>query len=333
MADNHRKHVERSVLAEVLPLDTPYTIHVDVCSACNFRCRFCFHSLSPEELSRQGFRPGVMDLATFRTTVDRIREFPSKLHRLCLIRHGESLLNRDLPALIRYAKDQDVARRVNISTNGSLLTPDLAAELVASGIDEVLVSIEALSDDGYREVSRAPVDFGSLVDNVRALYELRGRCTVNVKIIDAALGDGDEERFHELFDPICDMASVECIVPCFRGVDYAAVKTRHDVNIMGDDFVDARVCPQPFFQLHIFPNGSVSVCNADYNEGLVFGNVARDSLLDIWKGEELNAFRRMHLRGERREHAYCSYCAGNVCYSSQSDILDDAAERLLRDYE
>lgn len=332
MADNHRKHTRRSILAEVLPLDTPFVVHIDVSSVCNFRCKFCFHSLGNKRLKELGFVPAIMNMELFRLTVDRIREFPSKLRRLCLIRHGESLLNKDLPEMISYAKKSGVAEMINISTNGSLLCPKMNHTLIASELDEMLVSIEGLSNEKYKEISDVNIDFERMLDNIRHFYRNKKQCALYVKIINYALNESDEKLFHDIFDNICDKASVENIVPCFRGVNYEVLKANYDINIMGDDFVEVDVCPQPFFQMHVFPNGNISVCNADYNEQLVFGNVRQDSLKDVWNSNELNKFRLMHLNSERKSHVYCNFCAGNVCYSSASDILDASADNLRKYY-
>ncbi len=333
MADNHRKLVERSVLAGVLPLNTPYVVHIDVASACNFKCKFCFHSLGKETLDELGFSPSIMNLELFKLTVDKIKAFPSKLFRLCLIRHGEALLNKDLPDMINYAKMSGVASKINISTNGSLLTPEINKRLIESGLDEMLVSVEALSSEKYKEICGTDIDFDSMVSNIKNYYKNKNDSTLYVKIVDCALNNGDEEKFHDIFDNICDKASIEYITPCFSGVDYSTIKENYDTNIMGDEFVNVTVCPQPFFQMHIFPNGNISICNADYNEKLVFGNVQHDSLVDVWNGNELNRFRIMQLKGERKNHSYCHFCAGNVCYSSESDILDYDAYNLIKYYE
>ena len=283
-------------------------------------------------LDQLGFSPTIMDLDLFKIAVDRIHEFPSKLHRLCLIRHGEALLNKDLPKIIRYAKESGVANKINISTNGSLLSPEMNHTLIESGLDEMLVSIEALTNQKYMEISGAKIDFERLVSNVRHFHSNKKQCLLYTKIVDYALDEGDQDRFHAIFDTICDHASVEHIVPCFQGVNYSALKPNYDKNIMGDAFIDVKVCPQPFFQLHIFPNGNISVCNADYNEKIVMGNIKTDSLVDIWNGKQWNRFRRMHLRGNRFEHPYCKFCTGNVCYTSSSDILDFKADELLEKY-
>jgi radical SAM protein with 4Fe4S-binding SPASM domain len=234
--------------------------------------------------------------------------------------------------MIRYAKESGVAYRINISTNGSLLSPEMNHTLIESGLDEMLVSVEALTSEKYKEISGANIDFDRMVSNIRHFYRNKKDCTLYVKTIDYGMQDGEEAIFHAIFDHICDHASIEHIVPCFRGINYTELKPDYNTNIMGDEFIEVTVCPQPFFQLHIFPNGNISVCNADYNEKIVLGNVKSDPLVKIWNGEEWNRFRRMHLNGKRFEHPYCQFCAGNVCYTSNSDILDFKAEELLEKY-
>ena len=330
MAQNHRKLLKRSKLADVLPLNTPYVIHIDVSSACNFRCKFCFHSLEANKLKESGFIPTVMNFELFKVAIDKLREFPDKLKRLCLIRHGEPLLNKRLPDMIKYAKEQNIAEQINMSTNGSLLSPEINLRLIQAGLDEMLISVEALSKEKYKEICGEDLDFEAFIDNIRHYYNHKGNSRLYIKIVDVGLEYGEEEMFYQTFGPICDNASIENIVPCFRDVEYANIKDGYNVNIIGNRFRDIKVCPQPFFQLHIFPNGNISVCNADYNEKIVFGNVKTDSLIDIWQGEEWSAFRLMHLNGERFMHPCCKLCAGNVCYTSDSDILDDNVEELQK---
>ena len=35
---------DRNVLGKVLPLDTPYTVMVDISDMCNLRCNYCFRA-------------------------------------------------------------------------------------------------------------------------------------------------------------------------------------------------------------------------------------------------------------------------------------------------
>lgn len=332
MAQNHRTLTKRAILAEVLPLKTPYTMHIDVCSVCNFKCTFCFHSLDTHKLKKSGFNPSIMDFDLFKDCIDKIKEFPDKLKRLCLIRHGEALLNKKLPRMIEYAKRQNIADKINISTNGSLLSPEINKRLIEAGLDEMLVSVEALSEKKYRNLCKVELNYNNFIENIANYYQHKGNAHLYIKIVDVGLAPNEGQKFHEIFDPICDHASIENIVPCFRDVDYSNIKNDYNLNIIGNTFTDIQICPQPFFQLHIYPNGNISVCNSDYNEKIIMGNVIKDSLVEVWNGKKWHDFRKMHIKGLRFNHPYCKLCSGNVCYTSDSDILDDNKETLLNKF-
>ncbi len=54
---------ERTPLQEVLPLSAPFAIQIDVCSACNLKCNFCFHS-DMETIKKSNVTFGAMSFAT-----------------------------------------------------------------------------------------------------------------------------------------------------------------------------------------------------------------------------------------------------------------------------
>jgi sulfatase maturation enzyme AslB (radical SAM superfamily) len=62
-------HLKRSQLHEVLPLDTPYSLHVFPSYFCNFSCSYCLHSLSSSDLDGMGFRKQLLSFDTYRKTL------------------------------------------------------------------------------------------------------------------------------------------------------------------------------------------------------------------------------------------------------------------------
>jgi MoaA/NifB/PqqE/SkfB family radical SAM enzyme len=68
---------------------------------------------------------------------------------------GEPFLYTGLTELIRYAREKGI--RVSVTTNGTLITPALAQELMFSGIDGIGVSLDYPGDvhDTVRAVPQA----------------------------------------------------------------------------------------------------------------------------------------------------------------------------------
>jgi len=209
----------RHRLEEVLPLETPYSLFIDPCNLCNFRCRFCAMQTSGEELN---YKKQLMPMELYRKIIDDICEFPDKLKMLRISQHGEPLLHPELPEMIRYAKQKGVSEFIEIVTNGSKLNPQLNRQLVESGLDRVRISIEEVSEEGYHQIAGVNIDFDQLVANIKDLYEQSehedGGLEIYVKTVDAAVGTKEKEDvFYQLFGGICHKIWIDHIVPVWSG--------------------------------------------------------------------------------------------------------------------
>lgn len=328
MLNNRRDLIKREKLADILPLKTPFTIYVDPSSVCNFKCSFCCHSLK-EELKEMGFEPRIMSFEFYKKIIDQAKEFPDKVKMLCLFLNGESLINKKLTDMIEYARASNIAERIFLTTNGSLLTKELNRNLIDAGLNEILISIEALNAKLYRKIAGVDVDFNKLIDNISDLYHNKKDCKVFIKIVDMAINTDEEvKQFHYMFDNICDLAYIEPVVPVFEGVDYSNIKLPKENRM--NKHVD--VCTRPFFTMTVHPNGNVGCCIVDYNEQIVLGNIEEQSLLTIWNGEKLNDFRITHLKKQRTSINICRQCTSPYYDTQLSDFLDDKANELINTF-
>ncbi|MBA4392406.1 MAG: 12,18-didecarboxysiroheme deacetylase, partial [Desulfobacca sp.] len=113
---------------------------------CNLKCRHCYaqalNKKTPDELTTEEGKKVLDDLSSFGSPV-------------ILFSGGEPLMRSDLPELAEYA----VARgmRAVISTNGTLITRELARTLKAIGLSYVGISLDGLAEvnDHFRGVSGA----------------------------------------------------------------------------------------------------------------------------------------------------------------------------------
>jgi len=76
-------HQKKQKLEDVAPLKTPFSVHIDVCSLCNFRCSFCFQA---DKLGKKekNFPHGMMKMDLFKKTVDNLKTFPDRIKKLKL---------------------------------------------------------------------------------------------------------------------------------------------------------------------------------------------------------------------------------------------------------
>ncbi len=322
-----RDKKNRTDLSKAIPLGTPLVVHVDTCNVCNFRCKFC--TTGDHELLKKYNRPkGYMTYELFCKIIDDLAAFDDKVKQLIFHKNGEPLLHPRIADMLRYAKEKDVAQRMVFVTNGSLLTPKLSRQIMAVGPHYVQISLEAVSNEGYEEVSRVKVDYDKIVGNVAYLFaHLHPDTHLNVKIMDTGLSEEEKQKFHDDFGKISTTHGIEHPIsytqPEVKDTSLGLKKgTTHDHY----ESTYKEVCTLPFYTMNINFNGKVSACSFDWRHGLIMGDVNRESLRSIWEGKAYRDFRIMHLRRQRNEHPLCRGC--EAVYNL-IDNIDAAADQLL----
>jgi len=122
--------------------DAPRPVVVWNCTRqCNLSCIHCYASAdnrrSPEEMDTAAGRAFIRDLADFDVPV-------------ILFSGGEPLLRKDLFPLASLA--QELGIRVTLSTNGTLITDEVAREISRIGFAEVGISLDGIgaNNDHFR---------------------------------------------------------------------------------------------------------------------------------------------------------------------------------------
>ena len=312
---------KRTPLQDVIPLDTPFHLFVDPSSACNFRCRFCFN----HEKSRSHHH--IMKFELFVKIVSDLKKFPQKLKVLRLYAFGEPLLNRRLPDMIRYAKENGVAETIDFTTNGSWLSPEKNILLIGSGLDAMIVSVGGISAERFEEVCGVKIDFNAYVNNVRHFYDNRGKCRLHIKTTNGNVRKEEEDEFYRIFGDICDEISIDNVTPIWPDLDNSTTIADPTRNIYNREIKKVEVCPYLFYHMTVNADGTVSTCFVDWEQKNIIGNVNNESLSDIWNGAKLNAFRRDHLMMNRARHGICAHC-GQLIYGMADNIDEYAAEIL-----
>lgn len=325
---------KRTILAEVLPLETPILVQIFPIYACNFRCKYCTFSTQEE---KRGFISDkvVMDLSMYKKCVDDMTSFPQKLKVLRFVGMGEPLLHPNIAEMVSYATKKKITERIEILTNASLLTPKMSDSLVAAGLTKLLVSLQGTTKEKYYKVSKVNIDFKKFVENLRYFYKHKGKSQLHIKIIDYALdGEKDRQKFYKLFGNICDTIGIEHAGPIFPGVNYKKVLKGKSKPItqFGLPISELKICPQPFFTMQINPDGKVVPCySVQYPE--IIGDCSKQSICDIWKGKKYQHFRYKMLDGVKNVCKTCKNCNIIRHRLFPEDVLNNDAERLKKFYK
>lgn len=316
-------------LAEKLPLNTPFLVQVFPVYACNFKCGYCIFSV---DKSKHGFISdnALLDFNLYKKCVDDMRLFPDTIKVVRFVGIGEPLLHKKIVEMVRYTTESNVANKVEIITNGALLTNTMSDNLIAAGLTRLVVSAQGTSAKKYKEVANTNIDFDKFVNNLAYFKSNKGNCEIYVKVIDTALDDeADRQLFNSIFSPVCDTIAIEHTVPLHDAVDYTEVLGKRDslVTQFGLPVKDVQVCPQPFFHMQINPDGKIVPCYSwDYPK--IMGDCRVESLTNIWNGETFREFRRAMLDGPACASKTCAECTIIKYRLFPEDDLRNDAERL-----
>ena len=127
----------------------------NVTRRCNLKCVHCYahakNTSFDNELSTDQGKQLIDDLAEFGSPV-------------MLFSGGEPLVRKDLPQLAAYAVEKGM--RAVISTNGTLITPEMARNLKEIGLSYVGISLDGMEEinDRFRGVSGA---FRSALEGIK----------------------------------------------------------------------------------------------------------------------------------------------------------------------
>lgn len=140
----------------------PVCLYLETTNRCNLLCTTCprtYDELEP---------PADMSWDLFTSIVDQVPD----LARAVLHGVGEPMLVKDLPRMVGYLKDRGVY--VLFNTNGTVLNERNGRALIAAGLDELRVSLDASNAKSYRAI-RGKNYFDRILKNVRAFRDLQER--------------------------------------------------------------------------------------------------------------------------------------------------------------
>ena len=327
---------KRKKLAEVIPLAAPFTVYIEQTKYCNFKCFYCIHSTRDEadgEFRALGHCMQHMDEVFFEKIIRELKEFPQDgIKRIVFSGLGEPLMNPRLPEYVRMVVEAGIAGRVEIITNGLLLTPEKSRALVAAGITNINISVQGLDAAGYEETCGIRIDFEHYLENLKYLYEHKGKVQIYIKAIDATLGTKEnEEKFFEIFSPFADRIYIEHLVVMQQQMDGLREIVDGTKNFYGEELdVNRKVCAQSFYFMQIGCEGDIFPCPVPgLGKNLSMGNAKEHTLTEIWNGSRRRGFLRKMLKKEKDQIPDCATCTCFNAINNLMEQLDDDAERLL----
>lgn len=323
----------------VAPSD-PREVYIEPTNRCNELCTTCPRTYLTREPEAD------LDFERFVRVLD---QFPG-VERVVLHGLGEPLLAPDLPEMVAEANRRGA--RVLFNTNALALSRRLAERLVAAGLDELRVSMDAADRrtylavrgvDGYDKAMRRTAAFCGLLTELGAfrprvsLYfmalaenlaqlpaviERAGAMGVPVVVLQRLVYFGDGLAVSEQSIMGGDVGGL--IGACEEAAARAGVELLGTGGLSPGAslrVVDAKRpwsgCTRPRRSTYVTANGNVLPCcfapfTATDYDGVILGNVLERPMSEIWAGPAYEAFRAAHASDEPPE--ICRGCGTRWMY-------------------
>ena len=279
-------------------LSFPKFFLIETTNVCNARCVMCGVDFSKK-------KKAVMTDELFEKLANEIGEHASHVEKVMLYLDCEPLLDKKLPSRIRIMKEKGV-KNVNIATNASLLNEAMGEVVLNAGLDEAYITLDSLKKDSY-EAIRPGLKFEVVYENILNFIRLRDRLKpefrIRIQMVQQELNQGEGETF------------VAHWTPLLSDSDQVVVQKAHnwgasvDVMKFGDESgVNDIPCIALWGTMSLHVDGEVGLCCMDTNSTVPIGNVASQTIAEVWNGEALKKVREMHTSGRRADIPICDGC-------------------------
>jgi radical SAM protein with 4Fe4S-binding SPASM domain len=184
---------------------------------------------------------------------------------LSLCGYGEPLLHKDIIYIVEKLSS---VSKVEIITNGDVISPKILQELYISKVSKVLISMY----DGPEQIYK--------------FEEMRKKANVPEEMV--ILRDRWYDKYNDFGVKLTNRAGT------INAGEQVEVNT-------------SAKCFYPAYQLLIDWNGDVFLCPQDWQRRITMGNIMQEKIFEIWTGKTLTNYRNNLLSGKRCSSP-CSTC-------------------------
>tara|TARA_X000001036_G_C20336202_1_gene666577 strand:- start:29 stop:709 length:681 start_codon:yes stop_codon:yes gene_type:complete len=195
-----------------------------------------------------------------RKIIDEIHDQLLEIHfdgTISLCGYGEPLLHKDISYIIKKLSN---VSKVEVITNGDVLSPKRLQELYISDVSKVLVSMY----DGPEQIKK--------------FKEMTKKANVPEDII--ILRDRWYDKYNDFGVKLTNRAGT------INTGDQEKVGTYQN-------------CFYPTYQMLIDWNGNVYLCPQDWQRKVSMGNIMQETIFQVWTGKTITDYRKNLLSGKR----------------------------------
>lgn len=287
------------LLGRTVCCSLPYFFNIDPANVCNLKCPLC-----PTGTGTGALKPTIMTCEQFVRIIDRLRPWALGVY---VYKWGEPFLHPDILRMISYAHAQGMATLT--SSNLNVLPRGGAGALVASGLDDLVVSCDGLTQATY-EKYRVSGSLESVKKNIREIAACKKSVNSSTPRIELQFlaFEHNEHEINDVFSAGLAWGAdlVRVINPILDRTGKSSIRAAKDPRFVRSEYVKhsctrksaprkpadnnrmKKRCWWPWRAMIV--NSDLSIDPCCYHGGSRhFGSIFSGSLHEIWNGP---SFRR-----------------------------------------
>jgi len=280
-------------------IDVPFPpeIWIENTNCCNAKCIMCPRDKHTRPL-------GFMEFSLFEQLIEEIARHKNEVKRVHLHNYGEPLLDKELTERIKLAKDLGI-RHVYFVTNASLLAPDKSRDIIEAGLDEFKISFYGTDKETYNNTMKG-LNFDKTIQNVNDFLRIRkelgkSKPRVIIQYLPQTANKAKTNEFVNIFRPIIDK-NIGDSLNIFSLHNFGDGRAYcKPAKIVG-------ICNYPWRTMVILHDGRVVICCLDYNGAQVVGDVRKNTIEEIWNGEQYRKIRKNFKKLRYENYPICMQC-------------------------
>jgi len=262
----------------------PRYMQIETTIICQASCWFC-----PQKKATR--RPLIMEMAVLEKILEETKGLGITYRPFIL---NEPFADKRMPEIIKRIK-QDPTAKVELNSNGELITPAIAEKVLEAGLDTLRFSIDGITKETFDETRGINFDrvYKHVGNFVQRAQETKNPINMEVRMIRLPGTESEQIRFKQYWED--------------KGVPVVFTDL-YSYPWEGQTEAPQKPCLKILDETFVYVDGRVTLCCWDSAERAVVGDVKTENIIDIWNGQRLKAYRDLLAVGNREAIHLCSRC-------------------------
>ena len=287
----------------------PSFISIEPANYCMLHCPQCPVGIKSTEERK------LLDIKTFSSILEKTQKY---VHTMIFHFQGEPLLNSQLSEMIRLARQYKIYTM--LSTNGLLMTENLANRLIESGLSHIIISIDGITQTSY-ETYRKGGKLEDAISAVKLLSEMKKLHKTHYPIIEVQclMLKSNEHEWDEIKREYRQWGADKLTMKSAQFYNYEQgdplmpSNEKYSRYRRNSDGTYSRKkayhnrCYRLWSGAVIDVDGNLLPCCFDKDRNFSFGNITKNSLDEIVHSVKAEEFRKRVMR-QRKAIDICRNC-------------------------